>query len=98
MRASFDWDDEKDRENQSKHGVSFASAQCAFLDPRRVIAEDAPHSVEEERFYCMRRVGNGILTVSRPPQAAHLLCCLVAQNCAQHHFVARGNLLSNMLS
>jgi len=27
---SFEWDDEKDRENQQKHGVSFIVAQEAF--------------------------------------------------------------------
>jgi hypothetical protein len=32
--ARFDWDAEKDRENQSKHGVSFGEAQFAFADPR----------------------------------------------------------------
>lgn len=38
--ASFEWDPKKDDENQSKHGVPFAEAQVAFLDPQRVIAED----------------------------------------------------------
>jgi uncharacterized DUF497 family protein len=28
--ALFDWDPKKGRENQSKHGVSFAEAQLAF--------------------------------------------------------------------
>ncbi|MBI3596856.1 MAG: BrnT family toxin, partial [Nitrospirae bacterium] len=39
------------------------SAQYAFLDPRRVIAEDRSHSQEEKRFYCIGRVGEGIMTV-----------------------------------
>jgi uncharacterized DUF497 family protein len=62
-RAPFDWDDEKDRENQHKHGVSFALAQRAFLDPYRVIAEDVNHSNEEDRFYCIGKVDEGIITV-----------------------------------
>jgi uncharacterized DUF497 family protein len=37
-KARFDWDPEKDRENRSKHGISFSDAQLAFADPRRVIA------------------------------------------------------------
>jgi uncharacterized DUF497 family protein len=41
---SFEWDDAKDRANRLKHGVSFAQAQAAFFDPRRVIAEDLDHS------------------------------------------------------
>jgi uncharacterized DUF497 family protein len=50
--ARFDWDSRKDAENQRKHGVSFAIAQYAFADPRRVIAKDISHSQSEERFYC----------------------------------------------
>jgi uncharacterized DUF497 family protein len=59
----FDWDDGKDKENQSKHGVSFALAQRAFFDPHRVIAEDVIHSSEEDRFYCIGKVDAGIITV-----------------------------------
>jgi len=61
--ARFDRDPEKDQENQSKHGVSFAVAQFAFADPRRVIAEDLSHSSSEKRYYCFGEVGDGILTV-----------------------------------
>jgi len=62
-RVMFEWDDEKDKENQVKHNVSFSLAQQAFLDPTRVIAEDITHSSQEERFYCIGRVDGGILTV-----------------------------------
>ena len=40
---SFEWDAAKDRFNRVKHGVSFALAQYAFFDPRRVVAEDLSH-------------------------------------------------------
>jgi uncharacterized DUF497 family protein len=62
-KATFEWDEEKDKENRSKHGISFLAGQKAFLDPHRVIAEDITHSTEENRYYCMGRVGEGILTV-----------------------------------
>jgi uncharacterized DUF497 family protein len=62
-KARFEWDENKDRDNQKKHGVPFSLAQQAFLDPHRVIAKDIEHSLEEERFYCMGRVGEGIITV-----------------------------------
>lgn len=62
-KTIFEWDEEKDKENQKKHGISFALAQHAFLDPRRVIAEDVIHGKEEERFYCIGRVGDGVMTV-----------------------------------
>ena len=61
--ANFDWDPKKDRENQQRHGVSFAGAQLAFTDPHRVIAEDLSHSSSEKRYYCFGRVRGWILTV-----------------------------------
>ena len=63
MSASFEWDPTKDAENQRKHGVAFADAQLAFMDPGRVIAEDIGHSRAEPRFYCFGRVADGVLTV-----------------------------------
>ena len=40
-------------------------AQHAFLDPKRVIAENLSHSQREERYYCFgsNQDGTGILTV-----------------------------------
>lgn len=55
-KVRFDWDPDKDAENQRKHGVSFSRAQYAFTDPQRVIQT-------EERFYCFGEVDGGVLTV-----------------------------------
>jgi uncharacterized protein len=63
MTAGFEWDFDKDAENQRKHGVSFDLAVQAFSDPRRVISRDVAHSQTEERFYCFGCVGEGVLTV-----------------------------------
>jgi uncharacterized DUF497 family protein len=62
-KTHFEWDEEKDRENQKKHSVSFSIAQHAFLDPHRIILEDEEHSTEENRYYCIGRVGEGVMTV-----------------------------------
>ncbi|MBP6109902.1 MAG: BrnT family toxin [Rhodocyclaceae bacterium] len=62
-KTRFDWDPDKDAENQRKHGVSFSLAQYAFADRQRVIAKDEAHSQTEERFYCFGEVDGGILTV-----------------------------------
>ena len=59
----FDWDLDKDTENQTKHGVPFVRAQYAFADPQRVIAKDITHSQTEERHYCFGEVDGGVLTV-----------------------------------
>jgi uncharacterized protein len=63
MRESFEWDADKNRENQRKHGVSFEEAQEAFADPQRSIRRDLEHSQTEERFFCFGKVGTKILTV-----------------------------------
>jgi uncharacterized DUF497 family protein len=62
-KTHFEWDEEKDRDNQAKHNVSFTLAQRAFLDSHRIIVEDVNHSSDENRFYCIGRVGRGIMTV-----------------------------------
>ena len=62
-KTDFQWDPEKDKANQDKHGVSFALAQFAFLDPQRIILEDLSHSADENRYYCIGRVAENILTV-----------------------------------
>lgn len=61
--ARFEWDPKKNEQNQSKHGVSFAEAQLAFLDPKRVIAEDLSHGSTEKRHYCFGSVAQGVMTV-----------------------------------
>jgi uncharacterized DUF497 family protein len=62
-KDSFDWDPEKDLNNQVKHGISFSEAQNAFADPNRVIAKDLSHSKNETRYFCFGKVGGSITTV-----------------------------------
>lgn len=60
---TFEWDEAKDLANQVKHGVSFQLAQQAFLDGKRLIAEDLDHSGNEQRYFCIGKAGDGIMTV-----------------------------------
>jgi hypothetical protein len=62
-KVTFEWDRRKAAENERKHGVSFTLAQEAFFDAKRVVARDLKHGRGERRYYCMGRVGEGILTV-----------------------------------
>lgn len=62
-RIVFEWDLQKDKLNQLKHGVSFKQARKAFKDPNRIIIEDLEHSAKEKRFFCLGKVTDGILTV-----------------------------------
>ena len=63
--SNFEWDEEKNLENERKHGVTFYEAQQAFLDEKRIIAEDTVHSQQETRYSCFGKnhEGSGILTV-----------------------------------
>jgi uncharacterized DUF497 family protein len=50
MNLRFVWDAEKDRENQKKHGVSFAEASSIFHNLPFEVFHDPDHSDDEERY------------------------------------------------
>ena len=50
MTLDFEWDSEKARRNESKHGVSFAEAAEVFGDEMSSTVPDPDHSAGEERF------------------------------------------------
>lgn len=63
QEPSFEWDENKNHSNQLKHGVSFEFAQNAFDDPYRIIIRDLEHGANEERFFCLGKIDDSILTV-----------------------------------
>lgn len=46
----FEWDEDKDRSNSAKHGVSFEEALAVFRDPLGGTVYDRNHSAGEDRF------------------------------------------------
>ena len=46
----FEWDPDKDKQNQTKHGVSFDEAATVFGDPFAITINDPDHSVDEHRL------------------------------------------------
>ncbi|MDH4323904.1 MAG: BrnT family toxin [Betaproteobacteria bacterium] len=46
----FEWDPEKARENEQKHGISFAEASQVFDDDHSSTVQDPDHSVDEARY------------------------------------------------
>ncbi len=46
----FEWDDEKDRINIHKHGISFLEAMTVFYDDNALLFDDPDHSTDEDRF------------------------------------------------
>ena len=50
MRYNFEWDNNKNKSNQKKHGVSFEQATAVFQDPLALTLFDDEHSITEERW------------------------------------------------
>lgn len=46
----FEWDNNKDKINSKKHGVSFDEAQTVFYDEYAIQFFDPDHSENEDRF------------------------------------------------
>ncbi len=61
--SSFIWDKKKEKENVRKHLVDFVTAAKVFVDPKRKIFIDSHHSKDEERYFCIGKVDDKIITV-----------------------------------
>ena len=46
----FDWDENKNKINLAKHGITFEEASTVFFDGRAILFDDPIHSAEEDRF------------------------------------------------
>ena len=46
----FEWDENKNRINQHKHGISFLEAKTVFYDEEALVIDDPEHSEQEDRF------------------------------------------------
>ena len=63
MKLQFEWDEEKEHINISKHGIDFETASHVFLDPNRMEYYDEAHSsLEEDRYITIGYVAE-VLTV-----------------------------------
>lgn len=63
MDLQFEWDEEKDRINQEKHGISFETASYVFQDEFYIEMYDFEHSVEEDRYIAIGKVGDLLFVV-----------------------------------
>ncbi|MBQ6341518.1 MAG: BrnT family toxin [Anaerolineaceae bacterium] len=57
-----EWDDNKNRINIRKHGISFETAALVFADEERIEYYDKLHSLDEDRYIVLGCV-QGILYV-----------------------------------
>lgn len=46
----FEWDEQKARANEQKHGISFQEAQTVFYDENARLIADPEHSADEDRY------------------------------------------------
>jgi uncharacterized DUF497 family protein len=49
----FDWDQENLLKNWEKHGVGFWECEEVFFNQPLLLADDAGHSGDEQRFYAL---------------------------------------------
>jgi len=50
MDLVFEWDEDKERRNQAKHGVTFDEGKTVLNDPFALTVSDPDHSEYEERW------------------------------------------------
>ena len=67
----FEYDEDKNRKNIEKHGISFKTAARVFFDYDRIEMYDEEHSAEEDRY---NTIGDASATESRDP--IPMICCL----------------------
>lgn len=46
----FEWDENKNKSNNVKHGIDFDEASTVFFDESAILFDDPEHSSEEDRF------------------------------------------------
>lgn len=59
----FEYDDEKNRKNIEKHGISFPTAARIFFDYDRIEMFDEAHSETEDRYNVIGDTSAGNLTI-----------------------------------
>jgi uncharacterized DUF497 family protein len=60
----FEWDEDKDRQNQKKHGFSFNEILEIFDDPAFLEGYDYEHSLKEERYYGIGCLNNVLYVIA----------------------------------
>ena len=63
----FEWDESKNRENLSKHGLSFDDAQAVFFG-QCVTFEDTRRDYGEQRFITLGRLEGRLVVIAHTPR------------------------------
>lgn len=59
--TGFDWDEGNKEKNWISHQVTFTETEEIFFNQPLVVADDTPHSTEEDRFYALGQTTAGRL-------------------------------------
>ncbi|MCX4328508.1 MAG: BrnT family toxin [Lachnospiraceae bacterium] len=59
----FEWDENKNIINKEKHKISFETAVYVFNDPYYIEMFDFEHSVDEDRYIAIGKVGDVLFVV-----------------------------------
>mgnify|MGYP004732707215 FL=1 len=59
----FEWDEEKNKLNQRKHGIDFETAMLVFNDLQRIEIYDMEHSTTEDRYNTIGMVHDVLFVV-----------------------------------
>ena len=83
----FEWDDEKNRINKKKHGISFETAAKVFNDPRYIEIYDSEHSVDEDRYIAIGAVEDVLFVVfTERKQAIRLISARLATEVERRYY------------
>jgi uncharacterized DUF497 family protein len=77
MALIFEWDENKAKSNQDKHGIAFDEASTVFGDPLSLTISDPAHSQAEHRFIIMELHIAESCWLSSTPKEATISALLV---------------------
>jgi len=60
---TFEWDENKNKQNKKLHGIDFNDAKLVFNDPNKIILPDLYHSETEERWLAIGIVSRVLFVV-----------------------------------
>lgn len=79
----FEWDRNKDEQNQQKHGISFDEAKALFTsDVDYLEIYDKEHSDDEDRFIAIGPIRTGIIVVIYTERADDIVRIISARSAA----------------
>ena len=89
----FEWDENKNRININKHGLSFKTAAKVFLDNKRINYYDIEHSINEDRWITIGKVKDVLFVVyTERGNKTRIISAREAQPSEKEKYYGNGNL------